>query len=460
MKSRLSLITYGDIMQLFDDVDVPSIENEIGHYLQNYGDGEQFRSITVVEEDDDQNLVDVKNEAYKTHNLAFAEECCQRFYLCRIKKAIVLFLKKQKKIKSTLEIFISPREMAEGCAYKILKMVQLSNRLGRPIVIKPAAEIKQGSSKAPAIQKEKLALIDQIQPYGYYVEANFGCSNEIKMSLNQVIETTAEDGKLQRSTMSIMDSSYQTSDPQCKSTHEDAPTPVNSYKSFKSNLVDTIKYCIETGKTVIHDIDEVIYNNYAKPDCICNLAISHRFLMNLGILPYLKDIGDTLVTSLKTRALFGDYKIACLVVTGKFLSNLLQQYNTTYGEFMWTHLEAAIYSALRTKQLKTHLVMEKSIVIEDEVYDYQPLKLEKYRQVFSNYYFIKIVSNQKDDFRVYRDAGNHWVEVTSINEDATCWKNPILPMVENESCRSVCNEKFYFFINPKQTDRVHGDIGE
>lgn len=172
MKSRLSCITYGDIMQFFDDVDVPSIESKIGDYLKKHGDEEIFQSILSFEQDDSPELACIEIKPYKTHNLLFGENICQRFYLLRVKKAMICFLEQLKKSKSAEVTISSPWTTADGCAYKILKMVQLSNRLGRPIVIKSVGENKQRSNKASIIQEEKLSLIDKIQPYGYYVEAN------------------------------------------------------------------------------------------------------------------------------------------------------------------------------------------------------------------------------------------------------------------------------------------------
>lgn len=260
MKSRLSCITYGDIMQFFDDVDVPSIESKIEHYLQKHGDEEIFQSIVVLERDYDDDLTCEEIKPYKTHNLLFAEDYCQRFYVLQVNKAIACFLEQLKESSSTEVVHSWPWSANKGCAYKILKMLQLSNKLGKPIVIKPVNENTQEVNKASAIQEEKLALIDKIQPYGYYVEANMSCSNQIKMSLNQVIETTTEDDERQKSTMSILDSSFQTpnmydfifdalwsnidrhcADPQCKSLQKDESIDFDNYKIIRTDLVKAIK---------------------------------------------------------------------------------------------------------------------------------------------------------------------------------------------------------------------------
>jgi len=184
--------------------------------------------------------------------------------------------------------------------------------------------------------------------------------------------------------------------------------------------------------------------------------------MNAGILPYLQSISDALVSSLQAVAIFGNYKIACLLVSGRLLFNWLQQYNPTYGDFMWINLKAAIKSALRNKQLNTYLLMEKALVLNDSVHAHKPLKLERCRQVFGNYYFLTISSFEKKNFRVYQDEGNHWVEVPSRigEDDSTYWRISIATKDENEHCQSVCSEKFYIVIDSKETDHVYCDIGE
>ncbi|KAL7326095.1 hypothetical protein PS15p_208486 [Mucor circinelloides] len=476
---RLSLITYGDIIQLFDDVDILSVETDLGHYLQKHDDEEIFESIVILEENEDDEFVYKSKILPKPQNFVISEKHCHGFYLLGIQKAMVSFIKQWKKCKSTRGMSFSPRYMTDGCAYKILKMVEFSNKLGRPVLMKPNDGIKEEIGGASVFQNEKRVLIDKIQPYGYYVEANILCSNDITLSLNQVIEADFEDGKLQRSTLSILDSSCQIpdlydsvfdtlwniieghfADPYCKSAHEDDPAGFDSYKTFKSDLVSMIRNNMETERKKINDIDEIIYPNYAKPRCGCNLIISHRFLMNAGILPYLKSISDALVSSLQTVAIFGNYKVACLLVSGKLLFNWLQQYNPTYGDFMWINLKAAIKSALRNKQLNTYLLMEKVLVLDDSVHAHKPLKLERYRQVFSNYYFLKISLLQKGNFRVYRDKGNCSVKVPiRIGEDNSAyWRVSIATKDENEHCQCVYNEKFYIVFDSRVVDSVPCDI--
>ncbi|KAL9549170.1 hypothetical protein MBANPS3_005331 [Mucor bainieri] len=484
-KSRLSLITYGDIIQIFNDLDMSFVENEIGYYLEEYGDDDElFHSIVIAErdeeedvEEDDKNKFDkMEINPYNVHNLVFASKYCRLFYLSRAKKAIVWLLKKQRKSKSTKEASMMPADLIDGCAYKILKMVQLSNRLGKPIVIEPVGEIDQESiSKAPVeIQQESMALIKLIQPYGHYIEANITCSNQIKMSLNQVIETTSKDGQLEKSTMSILDLSYQTSDmynfifdtlwndidknPQWKPSQKYESVDFDSYRLIREGLIDAIKSSMKNKLNVIKDLDEVIYRITTAPYCACDIPITHRLLMDTGLLSYLKCVAGEMVASLKSNAIFGNYKISCLLVTGEFLYKWLKQANSTYGAFIWKHLQQEISFALSDKQPHTHLLMMKSIILEGNNLNYKPFKLEKYQQVFSKHYFLVIDSYDDADFRVYRDVGSYWSEIPVTKEDDTHWRIPIVPKHENDSHQLVCKEKFYIIVNP-EADLVYGDIG-
>ncbi|CAO3641730.1 unnamed protein product [Mucor fragilis] len=478
-KSRLSCITYGDILHFFDHVDVSFIESKIEHYLQRYCDKETFQSVVILEGDSEHELAYMEINPYKTQNLFFAGEYCQRFYLLQVKKTIVCFLKQARYNKSTKAVHLWPWGKNSGCAYKISKMIQLSNRLGRPIATKPVRKTKQTSSKAPTIQKEKLVLIDQIQLYGYYVEVNISCSNEIKMSLNQVIETTAEDDRLQRSTMSILDSSWQTSDmydfifdalwniidrrytrPRRKLLQEDESVDFDNYKIIRADLMNAIKNSMENTSNVIHNLDEVIYHIDAESDCTCDILITHRLVMDTGLLSYLKCIAGEIVASLKTNAIFGNYKITCLLVTGGFLHKLLEHCSSTYGEYAWNQLQEAFRSELNSKHMRVYLMMMKSSVMQDSNLNYKPFKVEKYRQVFSKHYFLEILSSQKEDFRVFRDAGNHWVEVPVAKEDATRWWIPIHSIDENGCCRFVCKAKFYIVIIRKEIHCVWGYTSE
>ncbi|GAN05323.1 hypothetical protein MAM1_0088d04793 [Mucor ambiguus] len=460
MMTSLSRITCGDIIQVFDDVDVASLESEIRHYLQKHGDEEYFQSIIMVEEEERENVYMELNHC-KNPNFAFAEEQCQRLYLLRVQNAIACFLDQ---IKET-----------EACVYKILNMVQLSSRLGRPIVMNPVGEVRQESSKAPAIQKEKLALIDRIQPYGYYVEANISRSYGIKMSLNQVIETTIKDGKLQKSTISIMDSSYQAPDmydsifgalwniiaehsasPQCKSLNEDEPVDFDGYKIVRADLIDVLKSSMENKSNVIYDLDEMIYTLNTELNCTCDFMITHRLVIGVGLLPYLRCIAGEIVASLKSNAIFGNYKVSCLLVTGEFLYKWLEQRNATYGELVWNQLQEAINSKLADKQLRVQLMMKKYIVLEDNNLSYKPLKLERYRQVLSKQYYLKILYYGQKTPQVYQDKGDNWVKISSVSQDDNLtWITPLLPNEDKEHSKYSLEEKFYAIDDPEDTFIVY-----
>lgn len=111
-------------------------------------------------------------------------------------------------------------------------------------------------------------------------------------------------------------------------------------------------------------------------------------------------------------------------------------------------------------QLHIYLMMKKSIVIEDNNLNYKPLKMEKYKQVFSKHYFLEVFSSRRRNFRVFRDAGNHWVEVPVAKEDAEYWRIPLVSVHRNSSCQPVFKENLHVVMNPKETDPPSGYIGE
>ncbi|GAN06023.1 hypothetical protein MAM1_0108c05499 [Mucor ambiguus] len=477
-KRKLSQVTYMDILEFFSSFDMSSLGSSIMRYLNEHNDEEGFQSILTFDEYAAVESTYQNRFHHNSVNSDFANTCGHQFYLLKAQQSIFDFINTFRRNSHTTYTSVTEENLVEGYAYKILKMVQLSSKLGKPVVMKPVEETEKESSKPPAIQQEKLALLDKIQPYGYYVEANISCSYGIKMSLNQVIETAADDSRLQKSTMSIRDASCQapemynsifgalwrtidghSANPQCKSLHEDEPVDFDSYKANAADLVNAIKSSMENKANAIRDLDEVIYHYNAKPNCMCNIAITHRLVMDSGLLPYLKSIARTIVASLKTKAAFGNYKISCLIVTGEFLYKWLEQSNSTYGEYIWIELQKAIGSELNNKQLCIHLMMMQSVVLEDNNLDFWPLKLEKYRQVFSKQYFLRILAGGVRNFQVYQDKGDHWVKVPITEQDEEMiWNIPLLAIEGKRDLKCSLKEKFYVVFGLEEADDFYCQI--
>jgi hypothetical protein len=265
-KKRLSSITYNEVFKLFNDLDMSVVKEKIRSHLLEFSDEESYHGIFINIEDLNRSITE-KIKHYGSNNYEFANEHCYLFYSLIVQQAIYNLFKRLERIdKRGLSFPYSKIQYTEGCAYKILKMVQLSNRVQRPFVVKTVFEDEANdtlNNKLPKYNK-KHVVIEQIQPYGYYVEADINCSNVIKMYLNQVVETTSDDDKAERSTLPIMNISIRITDiynficesiwneinaqsaikQHCEKFHEVVPSDIASYKKFKLDLTYSMVNCV------------------------------------------------------------------------------------------------------------------------------------------------------------------------------------------------------------------------
>lgn len=214
---------------------------------------------------------------------------------------------------------------------------------------------------------------------------------------------------------------------------------------------------MESKSNVLQDLEEAVYHYNAKPNCTCNLMITHRLVVNTGLLPYLSCIACNMVASLKYNAIFGNYRISLLYITGEFLYKWLEQGNSTYGELIWQQLQEAIGAELYNKQMRIHLTMVKSLVVEDKTLDYKPFKLEKYRQVLSKQYYLRISPNEIKNFQVYQDKGDHSVKIpiTRRQEDDLIWEIPLVITEGKSGLKHSLTEKFYVIFNSEGADKLY-----
>lgn len=214
----------------------------------------------------------------------------------------------------------------------------------------------------------------------------------------------------------------------------------------------------------IQDLDEVLYRfNTILNGKRCNFVITHRLVMDVGLLPYLRCIAGEIVAHVKSKAIFGNYKIVCLIVTGEFLYKWLEQGNSAYGEFIWSQLQEAIISELRKRQLRAHLMMKKSIILQDNDLNYQPCRAEKYSQVLNKQYYMKIIYDGKKKPRVYHDKGDHWVKIPFITQenDDLVWTIPLSPRKgkgRNPECS--LEERFYVINDPEEDDQIYWETSK
>lgn len=210
---------------------------------------------------------------------------------------------------------------------------------------------------------------------------------------------------------------------------------------------------MESSSVEISDLDEIIYEYSGNPNRVS--SITHRFVMDIGITPYVKSIASTLTSSLQSDAVFGRYKVSCLITTGEFLYQWLKRRNSTYGNFIWKQLKTEIISILYIKQIKTYLIMEKCIVFEDELLGYKPLKLEKYQQIFSQNYYLVISNYGKSGMQVYQDKGDRYDKILCEKPDEyVAWKIPTSSLVDDGDFICELQEKIYIIVNPNENEEI------
>jgi hypothetical protein len=211
---------------------------------------------------------------------------------------------------------------------------------------------------------------------------------------------------------------------------------------------------IEDCSTEIIDIDEIIYQNINDLFCSYGIIISHRTLMDLGIKPFLKSIAYTLVSYLQANSVFGKYIVSFFMITGKQIRIWLTEINSIYSKFICTTLKSEILSLIYTKQLKTHMIMAKSIVNEDHFFNYKQLKREKFQQVLSKKFFIEILPTVETNLQVYEDKGNYYEKISSTQFDGCqTWRILISDSGKDKILQDGIKKRFYINLNwPKSKD--------
>lgn len=231
------------------------VENCIIKYMQENDVEERIYGVVIINEKDiNFSLKEGFHYLPKNYSLAYQND--YMIYSTNAEKMLKKTFNNYSRFYGEVcQLHIDKNSLIEGCAYKTLKMIELSNRLGEPKVLK-ALDVDESNtsddSHSALLQNctEKAALIDKIQPYGYFVEANINCNNEIKMSLNQVIETNTKNEEPKKSTISICDDGCEIADiyesiseniweivKQC-TMYDSSSMELNQYIDFKANLTN------------------------------------------------------------------------------------------------------------------------------------------------------------------------------------------------------------------------------
>lgn len=107
---------------------------------------------------------------------------------------------------------ISSYSLKGGCIYKVFKIFELSSKLQQPIIKHHLKSRFTENISEHQGNREKNTIIDSIQVYSFYVEADITVNQVIRLSLNQVIETSATNGDMEKSTLSVCEDTYQLDD--------------------------------------------------------------------------------------------------------------------------------------------------------------------------------------------------------------------------------------------------------
>jgi len=202
----------------------------------------------------------------------------------------------------------------------------------------------------------------------------------------------------------------------------------------------------------IFDLDEEISFLWKDIHFKKGKNITHRVVMDIGILPYLKELANALSSSLKSKAMFGNYKTACIVITGELLHLWLTRYNSKYSEYMWTNLLAELSSQFYVRQIRAQLVLTKEIVISDHNQGYPPLKRQKYQQISSKGYFLNIRRLHGPSIEIYHCQEDKCSKMSATkirNHDH--WKIPLSTSNQLDGqCPIHIEEEF--FIHLKKSD--------
>lgn len=178
-----------------------------------------------------------------------------------------------------------------------------------------------------------------------------------------------------------------------------------------------------------------------------SIEITHRFIIDFGIKPYIKGIAEKIVATLQS-AIFGNYKVSCLIITGEMIHKWLKNFSLSYSDFIWKQLKEDIASLLYIKQLRTCLIMTKTIIYQDYLLDYRPLKLEKYRQVFSKDYYLDITSGINVKLKIYKDKGEYYEEALPVSiGNNQVWRIPLSLDERNKFSPCRIRENIYFSTN-------------
>lgn len=230
-----------EILAIFEDDNWKIITENIARYAK-FSAGEQNISEVIVDTTSDSGYWQ-----YTTHRHKEILVACTEIYLSGTRRALASAIPRLNTGYNRIYVSNVQLDQAEGFLYKAHKMIDLANKLGRPVVVGPTRNNPKCISQAKTVFD---GIIDLIRPYHHYVNVVISSTHTIQMSLKQVIETSLGENRYEKSTLSILDHAYSIDNAYnsiCDELwdhlmkQEDHDMTLEHYNEFKSRLTYFIK---------------------------------------------------------------------------------------------------------------------------------------------------------------------------------------------------------------------------
>lgn len=195
-KNNLAAIRYRELLEFLPLTDVSSITDEIRMYAKEYEfNFHSANDIMVLKEVDDYG---------NGHGM---EKKCTELRIRQVEKAISNLIRSRYFPESCVKLFA--HDLRIGVLFKISTMIELSNKLKEPVVLRSEPEHCNLELMHGVHKTREQAILEKLLGYSFYVEAKITRNQQIKLYLHQVIET--QNGQ-EKSTLPIANMSIEISD--------------------------------------------------------------------------------------------------------------------------------------------------------------------------------------------------------------------------------------------------------
>ncbi|CAO0801371.1 unnamed protein product [Mucor circinelloides] len=443
-KNNLAGIRWSELSEFLLPMDMSYVLDEIQKYIKKH----EF----ILHNADD--IIFVSSPIYRGRYLHM-QNIFRTYQEENIKRAIYSLIRGEKLPR--FDFSLNLLSWKEGILFKILTMIELSNRLQKPIVLSTKVIRKNEHLANTQTQKREETLIQKMPCYGCYVEAKITCGESVKLYLHQVIDTM--DGK-QKSTLPISsavidignmyraicdvlwDASQEYSPLDCTSSLAN----YDHYMNFKASLTSFLDgiFASELSKEDgIHDLHDM---HVGSAECTCAVQISHGMILDMGIKSYLNSIAQSITSCLKNTFAFGKYKVGSLIITGSLLHKWTKLKNTLYRRFIWNQLEEELCLSLHHHQMRVQLIMSHADI--DLFPDEKLVKWEKYQQVLGEKRMFVEIQRNGISAKLYQDTGDRYKLIPSFQRDGKeHWRFFLTEDTDDVLDQSGISKRYYIVPN-------------